>query len=165
MKTLGALGAIVALGAILPIAVVFAGFNMNTVTLPRSEFKAVRAVNSQSHLPAAVAPVLERSCRDCHSNQTVWPWYSQVPPMSFLVKHDVDMGRAKLDFSKWATGAATPTRNQLQEICDAASDGSMPPRSYRMLHRRARLASADIEALCNWAENAGTTSLDLNSGR
>lgn len=165
MKTLAAPGVIVAVGAILPIAVVFAGLRMSTVTLPRSEFKSVRAVNSERHLPATVAPILERACRDCHSTRTVWPWYSQVVPVSRLIKHDVEAGRAKFNFSRWANGSATPTRNQLQEICDAASDGSMPPHSYRMMHSQARLSPADVDALCRWAKNAGEPSLGPNSGR
>jgi len=140
--------------ALLPILIGFAGSRMNTVTLPRSEFQNLRSVRGQSHLPATVAPVLQRACGDCHSDQTVWPWYSHVPPMSFVIRRDVEQGRAKFDFSQWARGSTTPTRKQLQEICDAAADGSMPPRSYRMMHSGATLAPAEVEALCHWAENA-----------
>ena len=156
---------VVLFAALLPILIGFVGLRMNTVTLPRSEFQNLRAVTGQSHLPATVAPVLQRACRDCHSNQTVWPWYSHVPPMSFLIRRDVEQGRAKFDFSQWASGSTTPTRKQLQEICDAASDGSMPPRGYRMMHSEATLAPADVEALCRWAENASNTGAPQFSAR
>jgi hypothetical protein len=159
MKTL------LALGTLLPLVVVFAGLNMNTVTLPESELQNVKAVAGQSHLPATVTPVLERACRDCHSNQTVWPWYSRVPPMSLLVKHDVDEGRAKFNFSNWASGSATPTPNQVQEICDAASDGSMPPKSYRIMHFEARLNTQDVDTLCGWADNARSANASLPAER
>ncbi len=140
--------------ALLPILIGFAGSRMNTVTLPRSEFQHLRAATGRSHLPATVAPVLQRACGDCHSDQTVWPWYSHVPPMSLVIRRDVEQGRAKFNFSQWASGSTAPTRNQLQEICDAAADGSMPPRSYRMMHSESTLAPGDVEALCHWAENA-----------
>lgn len=152
-------------GTFLPVVVVFAGLSMNTVTLPRSELRNMKAATGQSHLPATVTPVLERACRDCHSNQTVWPWYSRVPPMSLLVKHDVAQGRAKFNFSNWASGLATPTPNQLQEICDAASDGSMPPKTYRMMHSEAQLNAQDVDALCSWADNARSASVPLAAGR
>ena len=127
---------------------------MNTVTLPRSEVQEQRPATGPGYLPATVAPVLERSCRDCHSNETVWPWYSHVPPMSFLLRHDVEQGRAKFNFSKWADGSANPTANQLQEICDAVSDRSMPPKTYRLMHGQAEIRPAEVDALCSWAENA-----------
>lgn len=149
MKTL------ILFGTMLPIVVVFAGMRMSTVTLSGPQAKQESTVVTPSHLPAAVAPVLQRACRDCHSNQTVWPWYSQVPPMSLLVKHDVEKGRAKFNFSSWASGSAKPTVNELQEICDAASDGSMPPKPYRMMHPEARLNERDVDTLCKWAETAG----------
>lgn len=106
--------------------------------------------NAPTHLPATVAPVLQRACRDCHSNQTIWPWYSHIPPMSFMIEHDVNAGRAKFNFSPWVSGSVTPTHNQMAEICDAVSDGSMPLRGYRLMHRDARLSEEDVNALCKW---------------
>ncbi len=156
---------VVLLGAVLPVVIVFAGLSMNTVTLPSSEFQSLRAVSGQGYLPATVTPVLERACRDCHSNQTVWPWYSHIPPMSFAIRQDVDAGRAKFDFSPWASGSAKPTQNELREICDAVSDGSMPPRGYRMMHSEARLAPADVDALCGWADNTNRAAAPETSGR
>ena len=151
--------------ALLPILIGFVGLRMNTVTLPRSEFQNMRAVTEQSHLPATIAPVLQRACRDCHSNQTVWPWYSHVPPISSVIRRDVERGRAKFNFSQWASGSTTPTRHQLQEICAAVSDDSMPPRDYRRMHGEAKLAPADVEALCRWAEDASSAGVPQVSAR
>jgi hypothetical protein len=159
MKTL------ILFGTLLPIAVVFAGLRMNTVTLPRAKIQYPQPATGRSYVPATVAPVLERSCRDCHSNETVWPWYSHVPPMSLLVRHDVEQGRAVFNSSEWANGWARPTQNQLQEICDAVSDGSMPPKNYRMLHGQAALQLGDVDTLCKWAENAERGNVPPASGR
>jgi hypothetical protein len=131
-------------------AIMSAGALMSTSNDP-----AVRAttyaIAAPTHLPATVAPVLRRACRDCHSDETVWPWYSHILPVSLLMKHDVETGRSKFNFSRWAEGSSKPTANQVQEICDAVSDHSMPPKSYSLMHRDTRLSDAEVDALCGWA--------------
>lgn len=78
-------------------------------------------------------------CFDCHSNQTVWPWYSNIAPMSWLVQHDVDEGRKHLNFSTWTAGqgAAAPTM---------VSSDKMPPFQYMLAHPETRLSEADKAA-------------------
>ncbi len=97
-----------------------------------------------------VAEVLERSCGDCHSQATKWPWYSHVAPMSWLLSSHVKKGRAKLNFSAWAS--RKHSANERAEICDAVSDGSMPLRGYVFLHRSARLSDQDVDAICRWTD-------------
>lgn len=82
-----------------------------------------------------------KACFDCHSNEVIWPWYSNVAPISWLVQRDVDEGREELNFSEW---------NRPQEGDEAAEtvrDGSMPPRQYLLTHSEARLSEADMNAL------------------
>ncbi len=82
-----------------------------------------------------------RACFDCHSNETVWPWYSNVAPVSWLVQRDVDKGREELNYSE---------RNRSQEGDESAEtvrEGSMPPRSYLLTHPEARLTDAEIAVL------------------
>jgi len=65
----------------------------------------------------------------------------------------VKKGRAKLDFSTWTNNQRhRPTMNQIEEVCDAVSNGTMPPRSYRLMHPEARLSAQDIDAFCSWAD-------------
>jgi len=135
-------------------AIVASGLAIGSLSIEsssRASSSRERLNRPASHLPATVAPVLQRACRDCHSNETAWPWYSRVPPLSFMIEHDVRTGRAKFNFSSWASGSSKPTPNQIAEICDAASDGSMPPRGYRMMHSDAKLSTADVDALCKWS--------------
>ena len=78
------------------------------------------------------------ACFDCHSNQTTWPWYSHIAPLSWLLERHVDEGREKLNFSMWGTAA-----QESDEIVDTVLDGTMPPWDYLLLHAAARLSSAD----------------------
>jgi len=103
-------------------------------------------------VPEHLRPIIGRACVDCHTNQTRWPWYSRLPLVSTFIERDVKKGREHLNFSTWAANSARqPTRNQLQEVCDAVSDNNMPPRPYRLMHPAARLSPADVDALCDWA--------------
>jgi mono/diheme cytochrome c family protein len=79
----------------------------------------------------------KRACFDCHSNETAWPGYARVAPVSWLVRHDVDEGRRELNFSDWTDGSREGERPE--EIRKAIEEGEMPPLAYRLLHPEARL--------------------------
>jgi hypothetical protein len=98
--------------------------------------------------------VLERSCRDCHSNETVWPWYSNVAPISWFVIDHVDHGRSHLNFSEWGREDAAHREELLRNICDWTKDGRMPLPSYLWMHRSAALSAAEGIALCTWTAHA-----------
>ncbi|MGD2060593.1 MAG: heme-binding domain-containing protein [Acidimicrobiia bacterium] len=82
-----------------------------------------------------------RACFDCHSNETVWPWYSNVAPMSWLLQRDVDEGREHLNFSEWNRP------QEGDESAESVREGWMPPRSYLLTHPDARLTDAELSAL------------------
>ncbi|MEI7742358.1 MAG: heme-binding domain-containing protein [Chloroflexota bacterium] len=83
-----------------------------------------------------------RACFDCHSNQTEWPWYSNVAPVSWLVQRHVNEGRQKLDFSTWGTG-----RQDTEHLVSVVRRGSMPTGDYLLMHPGARLTGAEQQAL------------------
>jgi hypothetical protein len=97
-----------------------------------------------------VDTILRRACYDCHSNQTVWPWYSQVAPVSWLLAHDVKEGRRELNFSKWSTYDAKKRTKKRTEIAKEVGKGAMPPWYYVLVHSDAHLADADRETLRAW---------------
>lgn len=101
--------------------------------------------------PADVAATLRRACYDCHSNETVWPWYSRVAPVSWLVAHDVDEGRDELNFSAWGAYDAVKRRKKLNETVKEITEGEMPPWYYVVMHPPARLSPADVERVRGWA--------------
>src|SRR5436190_9439887 len=101
--------------------------------------------------PQPVAAILQRSCNDCHSNRTVWPWYADVAPVSWLLADDVKDGRREVNFSEWATFKPTRTARKLKEICEQVEKHEMPMKFYVPLHRDAKLSDADRKTLCDWA--------------
>src|SRR5262249_5184984 len=104
-----------------------------------------------------IAAILDRSCMDCHSDQTHWPWYSRIAPASWILHRDVKLGRAKLNFSQWSKPPAVRAR---KEICDAVSDGSMPLPAYALLHHDARLSKQDVASIYQWASDSSTRTLE-----
>jgi Haem-binding domain len=122
------------------------------------QFVSIAAVPKTSaptgvHMEEVVNPqvgaILDRSCQDCHSNRTNWPWYSHVAPVSWIVSKHVSEGREMLDFSAWTGQPRTESERML--ICDAVSSGSMPLASYTMIHRKAILSKSDVKLICDWA--------------
>jgi hypothetical protein len=83
------------------------------------------------------------ACYDCHSNLSVWPWYSNVAPISWLVYADVKGGRETLNFSEWNR----PQESETSDIVEVVRDGSMPPLQYKPLHPAGRLTTAERDAL------------------
>ena len=113
----------------------------------------------QAHLGTAsgLAAVLDRSCRDCHSNGTVWPWYTQIAPVSWLMAYGVKEGRKAVNFSEWGAYSPERQRRLLAESCRDVSTGKMPG-AYTLLHSETRLSPRDIEEVCAAARGAETDS-------
>jgi Haem-binding domain len=91
---------------------------------------------------AASEDVARSSCYSCHSNETDWPFYSYVAPMSWLVRSDVENGRDELNFSDWERDAG-----EADDAVEAIEDGSMPPDRYTLIHRNASLSDDEREVL------------------
>ena len=99
----------------------------------------------------ALKAVLRRVCYDCHSHETVWPWYSHIAPVSWLLAYDVQEGRAELNFSTWNQYSTQQHVKKLQESWKEVSEGEMPPWYYLPAHRNARLSADDRTLLEQWA--------------
>ena len=90
--------------------------------------------------------LFRRACFDCHSNQTTWPWYSHVAPVSWLVQRDVDGGRGHLDFSEWDRA-----QRHAKDVAAEVKQGDMPPWYYLPMHPAARLTDQEKQALIDGA--------------
>jgi hypothetical protein len=95
--------------------------------------------------------LLQRSCQNCHSENTRWPWYSRIPPASWLIAKDVDDARRHVNFSRWNSYPAAEQENLLARIGAAARTGQMPPRRYTFLHHEAVLTAAERQQIYEWS--------------
>jgi mono/diheme cytochrome c family protein len=96
----------------------------------------------------ATRALAKQACFDCHSNETEWPAYASIAPASWLVQHDVDEGRAVLNFSEW-----TRPQKEAKEAAKVVREGEMPPRAYKLIHAHARLSAADLDRLAQGLAN------------
>jgi len=110
------------------------------------------AERSDLAAPDEVKAIFRRSCYDCHSNETHWPWYAYIAPVSWFLASDVQAGRKQLNFSKWGEYGQQKRHTKADEIVDQVTSGDMPLPQYVFLHRGARLDPHEIEILKQWAE-------------
>jgi heme-binding protein len=110
-----------------------------------------QTIQTRVQIPLEVAAIVDRSCQDCHSNATRWPWYSNVAPFSWLLVDHVNEGRQHLNLSEWGRLDTRRAGKKLEEICEEVKDGTMPIDSYTWIHRSAKLSAEDVKTLCDWA--------------
>lgn len=105
------------------------------------------------HPPAPVAASLRAACYDCHSDETVWPLYARIAPISWLIAQDVEEGRRHLNFSDWPAETTRVAKN-LDRINEVVDYREMPPRKYTLIHADARLTEAQRKAVLDWTTAA-----------
>jgi hypothetical protein len=115
----------------------------------------------QAHVGTAsgLAAVLDRSCRDCHSNNTVWPSYAQVAPLSWLMARGVAEGRKAVNFSEWGGYSPVAQRTLLSASCEDVSSGRMPG-PYTLVRPETTLSPQDVETICTAARQAEANAAD-----
>jgi heme-binding protein len=111
-----------------------------------------QSIETRLQVTPPVAAILDRSCNDCHSNKTRWPWYSNVAPVSWFVIDHVDEGRQNLNFSEWGRYTQREVAGLLQQICREVQAGAMPLSSYTPLHPGSKLSAEDVKILCDWTD-------------
>ena len=109
-------------------------------------------LEASTNLPADVKAVLQRSCSDCHSNNTTYPWYSNISPFSWFLAGHISDARQEMNFSIWNTYSPKKKSKKLEEICEKVEAGEMPLPSYLWIHRNAALSESDVRMLCDWAK-------------
>jgi len=110
------------------------------------------AIESHVQVDPKVSAIFARSCVDCHSNKTRWPWYSHVAPVSWFVIDHVNEGRKELNLSEWGTYDRRRQLGKLRQICREVTNGAMPLSSYTPMHAGSSLTSDDVKTLCDWSD-------------
>jgi hypothetical protein len=136
------------------ILVVFAGAQLIRPGRANPPTDATRTIHAQLGTANAMPAILDRACGACHSNNTVWPWYTEVAPVSWLMAYGVKEGRSAVNFSEWGAYPAERQRQLLTASCRDVSAGKMPGSAWIWLHPDARLSTQDIETICTAARQS-----------
>ncbi len=115
---------------------------------------------SNNEVPENIENLIRTTCYDCHSNETVYPWYSYVAPVSFLISKDTREGRHHLNFSEWEKMDAIEKAEALDDIAEEVEDREMPMKIYPIMHSDAKLSDADRRTIEEWAEKTGEELFD-----
>lgn len=94
-----------------------------------------------------IAGILKTSCYDCHSDEATYPWYTNIAPVSWWIKHHINEGRHHLNFSKWGTYSAKKADHKLEECVEIINEDEMPMGSYTIMHSNAKLSIVQKEKL------------------
>jgi hypothetical protein len=109
-------------------------------------------VTGEIKAPPEVSSLLKRACYDCHSNETKWPWYSQVAPVMWLVTRDVNEGRKELNFSQWEGYEPARKLKKLEKVVNEVEEGEMPMEIYLPMHPEAKLTKEEQTQITDWAK-------------
>ena len=138
--------------AVILLAILFVVAQVIRPSMSNPTVDESRTLQAKAQVPPEVNAILARSCDDCHSNKTTWPWYTQISPISWYQARHVNDGRRHFNVSDWAKYDNRRATRKLEEICEEVKSDAMPLSSYLLLHPSAKLSDADKQALCNWAE-------------
>ena len=112
-----------------------------------------------TQVPDDVQKILTRSCADCHSNQTVYPWYAKIQPTAQFLAGHIKEGRREFNMSEWGSYDDRRKKRKLGEICSQIQEREMPLPSYLWIHWNAKLSDAEIKKVCDWTD-AGAARLE-----
>ena len=107
---------------------------------------------TETNPPREVMMVLKQACYDCHSNNTVYPWYSNIAPVSYWMADHIDHGKGDLNFSEWAVYSIRKKDHKLEEVVEVMESLEMPLKEYTWTHKEARLTPEQRKAVMEWAE-------------
>jgi hypothetical protein len=137
---------------LLIVLLAFIAIQLVPVARTNPTFDPKLTVERQVKVPEDVRAILDRSCKDCHSNETVWPAYAYVAPVSWLLTSHVRDAREKMNLSEWGTMDSDAAKDVLIEVCRQVKKGQMPLPSYTLIHRSAILSPSDVTTLCTWSD-------------
>lgn len=115
-----------------------------------NEFDITKVVN----VPENVQVLLKNACYDCHSNNTLYPWYSRVQPVGWFLASHIKDAKESLNFTEFAIYPQRKQQNKLEGITDEIRDNGMPLLSYRLMHKKARLSQSDKKLIIDWSQAA-----------
>ena len=135
---------------VIVLVVLFLGIQLMRPARSNPAVVESQTVEARTQMTPEVKAIFERSCNDCHSNKTVWPWYTNVAPISWWIAGHINEARQNMNLSEWAKLDRDRQDRKLRQICDEVTDGGMPLPSYVPMHPKAKLSDLDKKTLCDW---------------
>ena len=132
---------------LLILLVIIQFFTIDKTTQPTDVSKDIIALTSANR---EISTILKTSCYDCHSNQPVYPWYTNIAPLSWWIKHHIKEGSQHLNFSEWGTYSKKRKNHKLDECAEMLIENEMPLTSYTIIHKEATLNDNQKNHLLNW---------------
>ena len=111
------------------------------------------AIATKYTVPEPVGVIMKKACNDCHSNNTVYPWYANVQPVAWWLADHVNEGKGELNFDEFGTYSAKKAHHKLEEVIEMVKEDEMPLGSYTVIHQDAKLTEQEKMALTEWAGN------------
>jgi hypothetical protein len=139
------------------LAVIFAALQLFRIDQTNPAVVPGESIESVVSVSPDVSQILSRSCNDCHSHKTNYPWYANISPFSMFLEDHILEGRQQMNLSKFATYSRDKQVRLLEESCDEATARHMPLPSYLWIHRGAALTDSQIAALCGWTRESIAT--------
>ncbi len=132
---------------IIILLIIFQFFRIDKANPPLDPAMDIAVV---AQMPAELNNMIKESCYDCHSNEVKYPWYTNVAPLSWWIKHHINEGREELNFSEWGTYKSRRIDKKLKECAEMLEEGEMPLSSYTLIHGEAKLSEAQKSQLIAW---------------
>lgn len=134
------------------VVIIFALIQLKTAKRINPSYEKEKDMIEMLNPPLVVENILKNACYDCHSNQTHFPWYSKVAPVSWMIETNVTTGREEVNFSIWGSYRSSRAMHKLEECHKQVKHEHMPASAYALMHPEARLSDAEKEKLLTWLE-------------
>ncbi len=135
---------------VIVLVVLFLGIQLMRPVRSNPPVDESQTIEARTQMTPQVKAIFERSCNDCHSNKTVWPWYTNVAPISWWIVGHINEARQLMNLSEWGKLDRDRQDRKLRQICDEVTDGGMPLPSYLPMHPKAKLSNQDKKTFCDW---------------
>ena len=139
---------------LISIAVVLVILQFIRPTRNNGDADGANAISKKYEVPAEVQSILKQSCYDCHSNNTKYPWYSNIQPLGWWIQYShVNDGKRHLNFSEFVSYPEKKAKRKFDQIADEVKEGGMPLGTYTFMHHDAVLTGEQTKTLVDWAES------------
>ena len=130
----------------------FVGIQFIPTSRNQSDIVPSKDLMETYNVPEQVEVIFKTSCYDCHSNNTIYPWYNKIQPVSWIMDGHIKEAKAELNFNEFGSYSERRQKSKFKSILSQVKDGEMPLASYTWMHREAKLSKKEIKALEDWID-------------